>query len=127
MMANILLIWIPVFAALSLAVFPLFFVNRASRSLRPSWLWILSFLVIGVSFLVGALGGLLGSIQINRVVFDYRILEEALGPNGILVWYGFGPGLTPQFISYWQYTFLVLLIAMPALTFLNGYFVSKKR
>jgi len=65
---------------------------------------------------LGSILGLLFSLQINRIIFGYRALTEAL-PSGVYLWYGFGPGLTPQFASYWRFVILVNVITFLVLSY----------
>lgn len=112
MFATILLIWIPASASLAFGVFTAWLCTK----LPGHWLRLPATAVaIFLTLLTGAWGGLILSCAINKYAFDWKVLQEVL-PSGIYLWYGFGPGLTPQFASYWHYVSVVQLLAWPVLT-----------
>ena len=113
MLATILLIWIPSASALALGAFTAWLCAKLPRH----WLRLPAAAVaIFLTLVSGAWGGLILSCAINRFVFDWKVLEAVL-PSGIYLWYGFGPGLTPQFAEYWIYVSVAKLLAWPLLTF----------
>jgi hypothetical protein len=120
MLAFFLLSGIPVISAL-------LFGYMAMRVLRTPWLvrlidrglyFIVNVGLIGLSLTAGAIIGLLLTVQINRIVYNYEVLKKAL-PTGIYLWYGFGPDLTPQFYNYWRLVMVVIVIATPYMALLN--------
>ena len=120
MLANLLLIGIPITTALSFGGFTAWLCTKLPAH-RP-WLSLSATVIaIFLQLLTGAWFGVLLSCEINRVFFDYEVLSRVL-PSGIYLWYGFGPGLTPQFSSYWAYVTAVRLAAWPALVFLSWRF-----
>lgn len=120
MMDLIFLIYIPIFSALCISLFTFSFFKKSALFTRASIVWFTAanFIVHGFSLIIGGSLGLLLSIQINKLYFDFKVLEAAL-PNGIFVWYGFGPAPTPQFMSYWVYVQLACIIAFVWLIFLS--------
>ena len=119
-MDSILLIYLPIFTALAISFFSLKLFKKSVFFTRANttWFTIANFVTHGLSLFVGGSIGLLISIQINRLIFDFKVLLTAL-PNGVFVWYGFGPAPTPQFMSYWVYVELTCFIAFVWLIFLS--------
>lgn len=114
-MATILLIWIPAATSLSFGSFTAWLCTKLPRhwARLPA-----TCLAIFLLLLTGAWAGVLVSCEVNRVIFNWKVLSQAL-PSGIYLWYGFGPGLTPQFASYWIYVRAIKLAAWPLLTALT--------
>ena len=119
-MDSMLLIYIPIVFAIVVSLFSAWLFRKSKHYMRGSAFGfaLSNLFIIGFSLFIGSLLGLLVSLQINRLFFNYKVLEPAL-PNGLYLWYGFGPGPTPQFMSYWIYVEIICLVALLSLTILN--------
>ena len=109
---------IPVLAATLLAFPAIAVIRFFHKKYEPFWFHDLLFHTFGFGFLattimVGSFCGLIFSTFLNRKVFQFEFFQELL-PNGILVFYGYGPVFTPQFFVYWKYVLLFWMIATPA-------------
>lgn len=120
MMPSLFLIYLPILVALSVGFFTFSFFKNSAFFVRSNAVWfaVSNFIIHGLSLFVGGSLGLLLSIQINRFYFDFKVLEAAL-PNGVIVWYGFGPAPTPQFMSYWVYVQFTCFVAFVGLVVLS--------
>jgi small-conductance mechanosensitive channel len=126
-MDSILLIFLPVIVAVGVSLLSSQLIRGTkffARTGTVSFAFVI-LVVLGASLFVGSLLGLLLSLQINKIVFDYKVLESVL-PSGVFLWYGFGPAPTPQFMSYWVYVYLVCLVALSALTLINFKFRTSR-
>jgi hypothetical protein len=117
MLVNLLLIGIPISASFAFGAFTAWLCTKLPR-LRP-WLVLMATAVsVFLMLLTGAWFGVLVSCEINRVFYNYEALSSVL-PSGIYLWYGFGPGLTPQFEDYWRFVRVAKLVAWPLFVFLS--------
>ncbi|MES3036273.1 MAG: hypothetical protein V4736_00075 [Bdellovibrionota bacterium] len=108
MMASILLIGVPSLCAFVFccwAAYRLRSSNRVMKSSDISFI-VVNALIIELAVIMGAIVGLVLAIKIDGLFFDHEILQTAL-PGGTFLWYGFGPGMTPQFQSYAAYLLII--------------------
>ena len=114
------LILIPIAGAVLLALFYLKTIRKISKRREKSKFvaYIFEYLFLNFAFLIGSFSGLAVSTFLNRRIFQFEIFDRLL-PNDIVVWYGFGPGFTPQFLTYWRWVFYFWLFACPVLFLVN--------
>jgi|GEM_PF-6671033 len=115
---SILLIWIPVFFAGVLGLISLPLGNLFYKRFEPGVFYFISAGILGIALCVGLFLGLIFAIFINRTVFDYQILSTVL-PSGVILWYGFGPWFTPQFLSFLEDSLVIVSVIAVVFLYLN--------
>ncbi len=127
MAASILLIYIPLLCSLLFG----FLLSRALISMdffaRRNGLlfFFLCTLFFPVVLFSGSFFGLIFSLQINRIFFDFTLLSTVL-PEGIVMWFGDGPAPTRQLRPYWNTVRSIVWILFPIITCATFYLRNRK-
>lgn len=127
MAPSILLIWIPIFVSLLFSASLVLVLTKVKFLVRQNafFFLFLNAITIAPTQFVGSFLGLILSLQINRIFFDYSLLAPIL-PQGVVIWFADGPAPTRELWPYWKLVKFILWMIFPILLGASSYLRWKK-